>query len=67
MAILAASSGRKIAEVAANMVRIREVIEPRARQTKIFLEPYLRLVDEFGRRDWLAPSVVEHANRRAVT
>ena len=65
MAILAASPGRRVAEVAAEMVRVREVVQPREGRTEIFLEPYLRLVDELARRGWLDRDVAEHARGRA--
>jgi sugar (pentulose or hexulose) kinase len=66
MAILAAAAGHKVADVAGEMVRIREVIDPRPDQVGRFREPYLRLVDELARRGWVAPAVVRHAHRRAA-
>lgn len=65
MAVLAAASGRDLAEVAGEMVRVREVIEPRADRTARFHEPYLRLVDELANRGWLSTVVARHAHRRA--
>jgi D-ribulokinase len=53
MAVLAATPGRAPAEVAAEMVRIRTVIEPRPAAAGRFDEPYLRLVGELARRGWL--------------
>jgi hypothetical protein len=35
------------------MVRIKEVIEPRAELAGRFDEPYLRLVGELERRGWM--------------
>ncbi len=54
MAVLAASPGRDAADVAAEMVRIREVIEPRPDARGRFDEPYLRFVAELADRGWLA-------------
>jgi sugar (pentulose or hexulose) kinase len=65
MAILAAATGRKVANVAETMVRIREVIDPRPNRIEVFAGPYLRLVDELVRRGWLASNVAQHAHRRA--
>jgi sugar (pentulose or hexulose) kinase len=66
MAILAAAAGRKVADVAASMVRVREVIEPRPDRAGRFRAPYLRLVDELVRRGWVASAVAQHAHRRAA-
>ena len=66
MAILAASAGRKVEEVAASMVRIREVIDPRPHRVERFREPYLRLVDELARQGWVAPALAQHAHRRTA-
>jgi D-ribulokinase len=65
MAILAAAAGRKVADVASTMVRIREVIDPRPDRAGRFREPYLRLVDELARRGWVTANVAQHAHRRA--
>ncbi len=67
MAVLAASSctGRSLTEVAGDMVRVREIIEPRPDRAERFLEPYTRLVDELEHRGWLDPAVAEHARCRA--
>ncbi len=65
MAILAASVGRRVAEVAVEMSRTREVIDPRPGRTEYFREPYIRLVDELEHRGWLPSNVAEHAHRRA--
>jgi D-ribulokinase len=53
MAVMAATPGRAPADVAAEMVRIRTVIEPRPAVAGRFEEPYLRLVGELARRGWL--------------
>jgi D-ribulokinase len=66
MAVLAAAAGRKVADVAGAMVRIREVIDPRPTHAWRFRESYLRLVDEFARRGWVTPAVAQHAHRRAA-
>ena len=64
MAVLAASPGRTAADVAAEMVRVADVVEPRAGSAGRFDEPYLRLVDEWERRGWLAPDPAAHARKR---
>ena len=61
MAILAASVGSKVAETAARMVHVQEVIEPRPNSSKRFSEPYMRLVRELEERGWLPSRVAEHA------
>jgi len=61
MALLAASVGRSTAEVASEMVRPREVIEPRPDRVERFHEPYARLLSELEQRGWLDPEVAEHA------
>lgn len=66
MAVLAAAAGRKVADVAGAMVRIREVIDPRPNHAGRFRESYLRLVDEIARRGWLTTAVARHAHRRAT-
>jgi len=66
MAILAASVGRRVSDVAKQMVRIREVIDPRPDRSARFHEPYLRLVEELARRGWMQSALVEHATRRAA-
>jgi sugar (pentulose or hexulose) kinase len=53
MAVLAATPGRSPADVAAEMVRIREVIEPRPGRAARFHDPYARLIAELERRGWL--------------
>jgi sugar (pentulose or hexulose) kinase len=64
MAVLAASVGRPLAETAGEMVRIREVIDPRPGHAVRFHEAYLRLVDELTRRGWVSTIVARHAHRR---
>jgi sugar (pentulose or hexulose) kinase len=64
MAVLAASAGRKISDAAQNMVRIREIIDPRRDRSARLHELYLQLVDELVRRGWLETRVAEHARRR---
>jgi sugar (pentulose or hexulose) kinase len=64
MAVLAASVGRRVSDVAKEMVRVRAVIEPRPYRFPRFHESYLRLVEELARRGWLQSAVVEHAQGR---
>jgi D-ribulokinase len=64
MALLAATPGRPPAEVAAEMVRIAAVIEPRAELAGRFDEPYLRLVGELERRGWLPAEVADQVSKR---
>jgi sugar (pentulose or hexulose) kinase len=66
MALLAACADRLPAVVAGEMVRVREVIEPRQGAGERFREPYVRLLDELERRGWLERSVAEHARARAA-
>jgi len=66
MAVLAASTGRQTAEVAAEMVRVRDVIEPRAGSAGRYDDTYLRLVDELERRGWLQPAAARHAHERTA-
>ena len=65
MAVLAASAGRSTAEVAAEMVRVREVIAPRPDREQHFDEPYVRLVGELEDRGWLDASVADHSRAGA--
>jgi hypothetical protein len=46
------------------MVRVADVVEPRAGSAGRFDEPYLRLVDEWEQRGWLAPDPAAHARKR---
>ena len=64
MAVLAAASGRTVAQAASEMVRIREVIDPRPDRIGRFAESYLRLVDELSRRGWLPAALAAHAGNR---
>jgi sugar (pentulose or hexulose) kinase len=66
MAILAASGGRPLAELANQMVRVREVINPRPDRIARFRGPYLRLVEDLANRGWVQPPLLQHARRRAV-
>jgi sugar (pentulose or hexulose) kinase len=68
MAVLAASAvtSRPAAEVAREMVHVREVLEPRPDRTSRFGPPYLRLVDELTRRGWLPPHLAAHARAKAA-
>jgi D-ribulokinase len=64
MAVLAASVGRRVSEVASEMVRVREVIDPRPDRSERFREPYIKLIDEFEHRGWVQAGVAEQARRR---
>lgn len=64
MAVLAASHDGRTAEVARDMVRIRETIEPRHGSTGRYDDSYLRLVDELEKRGWLKPVAAAHARER---
>ena len=64
MAVLAASAGRPICDVANEMVRIREAIDPQPDRTARLLDLYLQFVDEVARRGWLKSRMVEHARQR---
>ncbi|MFD1934930.1 MULTISPECIES: FGGY-family carbohydrate kinase [Nonomuraea] len=64
MAVLAASQGRPIADVAAEMVRVRDRIDPRPGSSGRFDDAYLRLIDELARRRWLPTAVAAHAHER---
>ncbi|WP_242454490.1 FGGY-family carbohydrate kinase [Bailinhaonella thermotolerans] len=61
-AVLAASPGRRLADVAAEMVRIRRTVEPRPGRR--FDDAYLRLVGELARRGWLPAELAAHATER---
>ncbi|GAA4493085.1 FGGY-family carbohydrate kinase [Actinoallomurus oryzae] len=62
-AVLAASPGRRVAEVAAAMVAVRETIDPGPRDGR-FDEGYLRFVAELERHGWLPEPTAEHARTR---
>ncbi|MEV2268744.1 FGGY-family carbohydrate kinase [Nonomuraea africana] len=64
MAVLAASPGRRVADVAAEMVRVGDTIDPRPGSADRFDDAYLRLVDELARRQWLPAEVAAHAHER---
>jgi sugar (pentulose or hexulose) kinase len=61
MAVLAASSGSDPARVAAEMVRTREVVEPRSDRAAQLHARYQHLVEELERRGWLGRELSEHA------
>ena len=65
MAILAASVGRRVAEVTKEMSRTHEVIDPRPDHVGRFQDSYVRLIDELERRGWLPSKAAEHARGRA--
>jgi sugar (pentulose or hexulose) kinase len=64
MAVLAASAGRDAADVAAEMVRIRVTIDPRAGSAERFEATYMRFVDELEGRGWLGAALAAHARGR---
>ncbi len=65
MAVLAASVGRRVADVTKEMSHTREVIDPRPDHTRRFQESYIRLINELEHRGWLPSKVAEHTRRRA--
>ena len=67
LAVLAASPGREAADVAAEMVRIRDTVDPRPEMLGRFDDGYLRLVGELEGRGWLPGSVAAHARGRTNT
>ncbi len=66
MAILAASPGRRLAEVAGRMVRPGEQLDPDPRRTRLLLTGYAAFVEELRRRSWLDPDAAAHALARAA-
>jgi hypothetical protein len=66
MAVLAAANGRELSQVASEMVRIREVIDPSPKYVEQLTGSFLRLIDELERRGWLMPAVARHAHGRAA-
>jgi sugar (pentulose or hexulose) kinase len=64
-AVLAASPDRRVAEVAAEMVAVRETIDP-GPHTDRFDDGYLRLVGELERRGWLPAPTAAHARARTA-
>jgi len=64
MAVLAASDGGRVADAAAGMVQLREVIEPREGRRERFNDGYVRLVGELEHRGWLGSALAEHARAR---
>jgi sugar (pentulose or hexulose) kinase len=68
MAVLAArgtGAAPTVAETASRMVRMAATVEPRPDRQGLFVDAYLRLVDELGRRGWLDDATVAHCHRRA--
>ncbi len=64
MAILAASVGRRVADVAQEMSRTREIIDPRPDRIERFQEPYVQLIHELEHRGWIPTRVANHARAR---
>ena len=65
MALLAGSQGKSLAETAKQMVRIREVIDPKTSRSAVFHDLYLKFIDELWRRGWLGARLAAHARARA--
>jgi sugar (pentulose or hexulose) kinase len=65
-AVLAASPGRRTAEVAARMVRRSVTLEPRAGSADRWRAPFLALVEQLADRGWLHERTRRHAWERAV-
>ena len=66
MAVLAASASRSTGDIAGEMIRIRDVLEPRSAATGRFDEPYLRFVGELESRGWLAAGLAAYAHERTT-
>ena len=64
MAVLAASPGRSAADVAAEMVRVRSVIDPRPGTAGKYDDAYRVFVTELEHRGWLQPDAATHARER---
>jgi sugar (pentulose or hexulose) kinase len=64
MAVLAASPDRATAHVAAEMVKVRQVIDPRPGAAGRFDDSYVRLITELEQRGWLDSTAAEHAIKR---
>ena len=67
MAALAAASvcGRPPAAMAAAMVRILDVLDPRPDQAGPLTEPYLGMIDHLSASGWLPDELADHAYGRA--
>jgi sugar (pentulose or hexulose) kinase len=66
MAVLAAAAESGTTAVAAEMVHVRETIEPTAASTGRYDDAYLRLVEELESRGWLPPVAAAHARTRTA-
>lgn len=66
MAILAASPGREVSAIAADMVRVRDTIDPGPGSTHRYDDPYIQLVDELEQRGWLDSGAAAHAKERTA-
>ncbi len=64
MAVLAAATGRTLADAAAEMVQIRAFIEPRPQPAGRFEEPYLRMITELKNRGWLQWTPAGHSSTK---
>jgi sugar (pentulose or hexulose) kinase len=65
MALLAAAhDSERIDVIAADMVHVRETIEPARASAGRYDEAYLHLVDELESRGWLQPVAATHARTR---
>ena len=66
MAVLAASVAANIEQNAARMVRVREVIEPRATSVHRFDTKYLQFVSELEHRGWLDAGTAAYSRNRTA-
>lgn len=66
MAVLAASTDRSITDVAADMVRVRTVLEPGPGAGDRYTANYLALITELEQRGWLPTNVARHAEQRST-
>ncbi|MEU6751475.1 FGGY family carbohydrate kinase [Spirillospora sp. NPDC046719] len=65
-AVLAASAGRDVAEVASRMVAVAATVDPRPGSTGRFGDAYLRMVGELEKRGWLPAPTADHARERTA-
>lgn len=64
MAVLAAASGGSVAERAAEMVAVREVLDPDPDRGREFADRYGDFVAALDGHGWLPPGLADHARRR---
>jgi hypothetical protein len=63
MAVLAASVGQSLSQVAKQMTRIRQEIDPQAGAVARLSHLYMRFVDELAQREWLPRGLADHARK----